>query len=405
MRHKEILWALAQGVHVFGASSIGALRAAELARFGMVGIGSIFHDLEAGRIEDDDEVAVEHGPVELGYLPLSEAMVDIRATLETAVANGVIGDRTCRLLIACGRSTFYANRHWPDLLRQGLDAGADALDMKALEDWLPDGRINSKKRDAVAMLVAIREFLAGDPPPFTPGFTFERTETWERDRTLAQALPAEGDGSLLIEDILDELRLRPHDHARVRREALARALALHEAGRRGLSPDADALEKTLRDWLREQATGLRRALDENRLDEAGLAAFLREEAQVRKVAGLSEDAVAAALLNTLRSRGWLNALAERAATKQRILTQSGRTSATSQTTEISPLELHAWFCRQLVPGRPYSISPEQLAVRLGYADVSTMSRALLREYYFRKDSARIGITPPSVSLDEREDFP
>ena len=40
--HKEILWALAQGIHVFGSASIGALRAAELEAFGMRGVGAIF---------------------------------------------------------------------------------------------------------------------------------------------------------------------------------------------------------------------------------------------------------------------------------------------------------------------------------------------------------------------------
>ena len=30
--HREILWAMSQGVHVFGAASMGALRAVELAR-------------------------------------------------------------------------------------------------------------------------------------------------------------------------------------------------------------------------------------------------------------------------------------------------------------------------------------------------------------------------------------
>src|SRR5436309_3241548 len=39
--HKEVLWAMAEGIHVFGAASIGALRAAELDRFGMRGIGRI----------------------------------------------------------------------------------------------------------------------------------------------------------------------------------------------------------------------------------------------------------------------------------------------------------------------------------------------------------------------------
>ena len=40
--HREILWALAEGVHVFGAASMGALRAAELEPFGMRGVGRVF---------------------------------------------------------------------------------------------------------------------------------------------------------------------------------------------------------------------------------------------------------------------------------------------------------------------------------------------------------------------------
>lgn len=35
--HKEILWVMARGVPVYGAASIGAQRAAELAPFGMRG--------------------------------------------------------------------------------------------------------------------------------------------------------------------------------------------------------------------------------------------------------------------------------------------------------------------------------------------------------------------------------
>ena len=55
--HKEILWAMAQGIHVYGGASIGALRAAELHPFGMVGIGRIFEAYCDGTLTDDDEVA------------------------------------------------------------------------------------------------------------------------------------------------------------------------------------------------------------------------------------------------------------------------------------------------------------------------------------------------------------
>ena len=45
-----------------GASSMGALRAAELSQFGMVGIGEVYQAFKLGRLEDDDEVAIVHGP-------------------------------------------------------------------------------------------------------------------------------------------------------------------------------------------------------------------------------------------------------------------------------------------------------------------------------------------------------
>ena len=44
--HKEILWAMAQGIHVFGSSSMGALRAAELA---LVRHGGRRRDLRGSR--------------------------------------------------------------------------------------------------------------------------------------------------------------------------------------------------------------------------------------------------------------------------------------------------------------------------------------------------------------------
>src|SRR5262249_32379648 len=88
--HKEILYALSRGVHVYGASSMGALRAAELHLFGMIGVGQVFEAFRDGRLEDDDEVAVAHGPAEYGYPSLSDAMVNIRATLRRAEEKGVL---------------------------------------------------------------------------------------------------------------------------------------------------------------------------------------------------------------------------------------------------------------------------------------------------------------------------
>jgi len=82
--HKEILFALSKGVEVHGASSMGALRAAELYQFGMVGHGKVYESYKSGELTDDDEVAVLHRSEKSGYKPITDAMVNIRSTLNAA---------------------------------------------------------------------------------------------------------------------------------------------------------------------------------------------------------------------------------------------------------------------------------------------------------------------------------
>ena len=67
--HKEILYALEKGVAVYGSSSMGALRVAETAVYGAVGIGEIFDAYMTGALTDDDEVAVAHATDEHGHRP------------------------------------------------------------------------------------------------------------------------------------------------------------------------------------------------------------------------------------------------------------------------------------------------------------------------------------------------
>jgi hypothetical protein len=135
--HKEVLWAMAQGIHVFGASSMGALRAAELAAFGMIGVGAIFEAYRDGAIEDDDEVAVVHGPPELGYVQLSEAMVNIRATMKKAIAADVAPPATAAALIEIAKSLYYKQRSYDRLLSEASGHGLPADEVARFKAWLP----------------------------------------------------------------------------------------------------------------------------------------------------------------------------------------------------------------------------------------------------------------------------
>jgi len=176
--HKEILWAMSEGVHVFGAASMGALRAAELAAFGMVGVGAVFEQFRSGALEADDEVALAHASEAHGYRALSEAMVNIRATLAAAAARQVIGDRTHQVLIAAAKERFYANRSFPALLADGATRGVGADELARLEDFVARGRVDQKRLDAEAMLRAMATMAPPGVPPKRVEYGFEMTDAW-----------------------------------------------------------------------------------------------------------------------------------------------------------------------------------------------------------------------------------
>jgi len=177
--HKEILFALERGVEVWGASSMGALRAAELHAFGMRGVGTIYADFKRGALTDDDEVAIAHGPAELGYPAMSTAMVDLRAGL----ARATLSSRSKQRLIDRAKARFYRDRSW--------DALAD--DARAL-------RLPRRERDAITALAArapsrkaddaralLRMLARSRPARTKPRWKMEPTWFWHQLRAIVDS--------------------------------------------------------------------------------------------------------------------------------------------------------------------------------------------------------------------------
>ncbi len=173
--HKEILWAMAQGIHVYGSASIGALRAAELYPFGMRGVGRIFAAYRDGILSDDDEVAILHGPEELGYPAVTEAMVNIRATLERAVAARVLDGWLVARLTDIGKALFYKERTWDAIFRFATGRGLPPMPLGDLAAWLQRGRVDQKAADALEMIAAIRAHLTAGVTPLTVSYLFQNT--------------------------------------------------------------------------------------------------------------------------------------------------------------------------------------------------------------------------------------
>jgi hypothetical protein len=180
--HKEILWAMAQGIHVYGAASIGALRAAELDTFGMKGIGRIYEDFRDGVLEDDDEVAVLHGPEELGYPALTEAMVNVRATLDAAMHDGILSRGAAMNLTAIATQLFYKDRTYEAMLQSAVEFGTNADELTGLSAWLPQGRIDQKRLDALALRDAVRAHLVARVPPLKVAYELAETVAWQAAR-------------------------------------------------------------------------------------------------------------------------------------------------------------------------------------------------------------------------------
>ena len=157
--HKEILVALERGIAVYGASSMGALRAAELAPFGMVGVGAIYRDFARGVLVADDEVAVAHLPAEYGYRAMSDALVNLRYGLARAAATGIASETVHTRLVELAQLRFYRERSWTQLVTDARAAkAAPAAMLDALAAWpKPD-----RKADDARLL--LRRLRAGRPP-------------------------------------------------------------------------------------------------------------------------------------------------------------------------------------------------------------------------------------------------
>ncbi len=183
--HKEILYALQQGIHVFGAASMGALRAAECDVFGMVGIGEIYRAYRDGVLRDDDEVALMHASGEEGYRGLTEAMVNVRATIAAASAAGLFGEGEEQLVVSCAKAVHFTERSWEAIFRASRRAGLALGAETALRAFVGSGTVDVKGRDAAELL----EHLAGLPaelPPALPSEPLARSSVfvalYERDR-------------------------------------------------------------------------------------------------------------------------------------------------------------------------------------------------------------------------------
>jgi hypothetical protein len=395
--HKEILHALAQGVPVYGASSMGALRAAETAAYGMVGVGEVYRMFASGELTDDDEVALAHGRDEEGYRGLSEPMVNIRVTLRRARDEGVIDAALCDRLTALAKALFYPERSYGRVLRAAADAGVPAAPLARLRAWLPAHRVDVKREDAIALLETVRDLPRPVAPPHLP-HPVERAPVFDtlyfRDRT------ARHDGTdVSLATIANYAALHLPKFNELNVHALNRALVPVLADLLDVEVSEEDVDAETRRFRVERQLTADAALADwirrNDLTEAEFRAFIRNQAVARVLHRWLPSQAPLMLttryvLDELRHAGLYEATARQAAAQERVLAEHFPHSMESDIPELETRQLlvdhmRATACR---PGTSFG----EWAEEVGFHHEGTMRGELIRARLARQFAAGVSAT-------------
>jgi hypothetical protein len=141
-----------KGVLLAGAASLGALRAVELEKFGMVGIGRVFELFKKGKLNADDEVAVTFAP-EGDYRLQSEAMVDIRYNLFLAKKKGIIKNSTKKIIATVAKATYFPHRNYADIIEDARSRyPLIGIELDAFLRHVTSNRKSLKEMDAIRLV-------------------------------------------------------------------------------------------------------------------------------------------------------------------------------------------------------------------------------------------------------------
>lgn len=246
---RELLYAIQSGIRVYGAASMGALRAAELHTHGMSGLGTVFRWYTTGEIDGDDEVALLHTGPEQGYRALSEPLVNIRFNLVEAVARGVLAHDEAAAVVRDLKALPFWERTMDALWNAPALSGLDEHRRADLRVFFERHAIDLKRRDATQALALLKvERLRREPsaavmtatPTTAPGIR-PTGSYYERHRLLKRGIPR-GQGQLVEgQALVDRVFAEPTRRKLIQRALAARFFVREWARERQVSVPAEQL--------------------------------------------------------------------------------------------------------------------------------------------------------------------
>lgn len=255
---REIALALAYGVTVVGAASMGALRALELAPYGMIGIGRIVRWYRSGEIEGDDEVALLHADEELGYLPLSLPLVDIRAVLGDAVLNGELAGELANAILCELKRLSHAERNREAVVNIARQENADESVIALLFTRFAPGYPSLKAQDARHALEfcsnSSSSKVTGELNSVVPAFVHNRADETMESTMMRAACLTDG-RRIRLASIVNMAKRDTAECARLIREDGRRWFLQDWCTKASLGPDETERRRFAEVWLERHCLG------------------------------------------------------------------------------------------------------------------------------------------------------
>ncbi|MEU6373898.1 TfuA-like protein [Streptomyces sp. NPDC046909] len=146
------------GWTLVGASSMGALRAADLWPLGAIGVGDVFTLYRLGALTSDADVATTLD-ADAGFAELTVSVVHLRAVLAAAVASGVLAPALRTAMSRAAEDVHWTERSWPACRAAWRELGVSEPLVSAVLRLGRETSLHPKVRDADTTL---RSVLAND---------------------------------------------------------------------------------------------------------------------------------------------------------------------------------------------------------------------------------------------------
>jgi hypothetical protein len=338
--HKEILYALDQGVIILGASSMGALRAAETAPYGMIGVGEIFKLYESGEVEDDDEVVLIHGPQEEGYPPFSIPLINLRITLKMLAGQKKLSQEVCTAFFEIARALYYPERTFERISENALKKGLSKELVSHAMQCIEENYIDQKKEDAKLLLERIKTLIPTkkvkvNDPARTPLFDIY----YQSDRRLYSP---ETDQSITPAKIAHYTALHHPDFSQMQFHALNQALVSLLARILEIEVSAEEIEKEAERFVfrcKLRSNEREEWLRCNHLTEEEFSCMIQERAKARALhryftASQMPWKQTKALLEELKCSNQYSEWADKALAQEQLLNEAAPAFLESDAAEL-----------------------------------------------------------------------